>query len=121
MILDLVIYRLGETLHAECQHIFIAPVNEMKTVMLKIEQFSDLNGEISDIEVHDKSFSFTLDVSNDFWPGKRTFQIVGKEENLDVELQGSSLYWSQIVNEKIKTEWRSTGKPTLTFPYREVF
>jgi len=98
-------------------HVYIKPIHDEKRVVLKAQHFSTVEGSIKDILVNKNSFSFTI-----FWGAGRAAQVVGsKREGQDnYSIEASALWWSDILNRKIKMEWRSTDKK-FVLPYKEVF
>lgn len=52
----------------------------------------------------------------------RTVQVVGnkKDEQDGYDVEATALWWSEILERKLKTEWRSTDKK-IVLPYKEVF
>ncbi len=103
-------------------HVYIDPVHEFKTVILKAQHFSTLVGSINNVIANNNSFSFVIDLSGTHFGTGRTVQVVGNkkvgQDGYDVE--ATALWWSDIINRKIKTEWRSTDKKFI-LPYKEVF
>ncbi len=103
-------------------HVYIAPVHEFKTVILKAQHFSTSVGLIKNVIANKNSFSFVIDLSGTRFGTGRTVQVVGNkklgQDGYDIE--ATALWWSEIINRKIKTEWRSTDK-TFILPYKEVF
>ena len=102
--------------------VFIRPDHEGKRVCLKAEHNSSADGSIKDVIVNKDSFSFRIDFSGTFLGAGRTVQVVGnrKEGTYGYSVQGVGLWWSDVLNRKIKTEWRSTDKK-IVLPYKEVF
>ena len=103
-------------------HVYIDPVHEFKTVILKAQHFSTLEGSIKNVIANNNSFSFVIDLSATPLGAGRTVQVIGNkrlgQDGYDIE--ATALWWSDIINRKIKTEWRSTDK-TFILPYKEVF
>lgn len=112
----------GSKIYADWNHVYIDPVHETKTVILKAQHFSTLEGSISNITVNKRSFSFTIDFSLTPLGSGRTVQVVGSKKNKQdgYDVEATALWWSEILNKKIRTEWRSTDKKII-LPYKEVF
>ena len=103
-------------------HVYIDPVHEFKTVILKAQHFSTLTGSIMNVIANNNSFSFVIDLSGTPLGTGRTVQVVGNKRlgQDEYDIEATALWWSDIINRKIKTEWRSTDK-TFILPYKEVF
>jgi len=98
-------------------HVYIKPIHDEKRVILKAQHFSTVEGSIKDVIVNKDSYSFMI-----FWGVGRSIQVVGskKRGQDNYSIEASALWWSEILNRKIKMEWRSTDKK-FVLPYREVF
>ncbi len=97
-------------------HVYIKPIHDEKRVVLKAQHFSTEEGSIKDVRVTQNSFSFVIDHIG------RTVQVVGNKKagQSKYDVEASALWWSEILNRKIKMEWRSTDKKFM-LPYKEVF
>lgn len=122
MLVDLDIFDHTGKVHVIWNHVYIDPVHEAKTVILKAQHFSTLEGSIKNVTTYNDGFSFTIDLSAEFLGTGRTVQVVGskKETGMGYDVEASGLWWSEILNKKLKTEWRSTDKKFI-LPYKEVF
>lgn len=105
--------------------VYINPVHEQRTVILKPFHHSTLEGSIKNVTVTRNAFSFVIDLSQQFGGKGRTLQIVGKRKEGsfifdEYDVKGSGLWWSEILNESIRKELRSTDKK-IVLPYKEVF
>lgn len=123
MLVELTIFDYdGDNIYIGWNHVYIDPVHETKTVVLKAQHFSTLEGSIKNVIANNNSFSFVIDLSGTPLGAGRTVQVVGNkkvgQDGYDIE--ATALWWSDIINRKIKTEWRSTDK-TFILPYKEVF
>jgi hypothetical protein len=122
MIVDLKIYDYSNEIYVIWDDVFIRPAHELKRVCLKAEHNSTQDGSIKDVRVSKDSFSFKIDFTGTFGGAGRTVQVVGKKEEgtNEYSIQAVGLWWSDILNSTIKTEWRSTDKK-FVLPYKEVF
>lgn len=122
MIVDLKIYDYNSNIHVIWDDVFIRPYHDLKRVCLKAEHNSTQDGSIKDVRLSKNSFSFKIDFSGTFLGAGRTVQVVGKREEgaNEYSVQSVGLWWSDILSEKIKTEWRTTDKK-IVLPYQEVF
>jgi len=109
-------------IYIDWNHVYIDPVHEFKTVILKAQHFSTLEGSIKNVIANNNSFSFVIDLSGTPLGAGRTVQVVGNKKlgQDGYSVEATALWWSEIINRKIKTEWRSTDK-TFILPYKEVF
>ncbi len=98
-------------------HVYIKPIHDEKRVVLKAQHFSTVEGSVKDVIVNKNSFSFTI-----FWGVGRSAQIVGikKGGQDNYSIEASALWWSEILNKKIKMGWQSTDKK-FVLPYKEIF
>lgn len=124
MLVQLTIFDDGEV-YVDWNHVYIDPVHETKTVILKAQHFSTLEGSIKNVKVDKGSFSFTIDLSGTPLGTGRTVQVVGNRRNegrygYEYDVEAIGLWWSEVLGRKIKTEWRSTDKK-FVLPYREIF
>jgi len=122
MLVELRMFSNGSNIYADWNHVYIAPVHETKTVILKAQHFSTLEGSIKNVIVNENSFSFVIDLSLTPLGAGRTVQVVGikKEGQNDYNVEGTALWWSEILKRKLKTQWRTTDKK-FVLPYKEVF
>jgi hypothetical protein len=97
----------------------MSPFDEDKTVCLKIEAWSTANGDITNLQSFPNGCSFDLTVKSIF--GRRTFQVIVKQEGIKNTVLATALWHSEIAQTEIKMEWRSTDKPYFELPYRRVF
>ena len=124
MVVELIILNVDgdNNVSVDWNHVCIDPVHEFKAVVLKAQHFSTLEGSIKNIIANNNSFSFVIDLSSTPLGTGRTVQVVGNkrlgQDGYDIE--ATALWWSDIINRKIKTEWRSTDK-TFILPYKKVF
>lgn len=121
MLADLHIFNYRGRTHVVWNHVYIDPQHDLKKVILKAQHYSTQEGTISEVVVSKNHFSFKIDVSTALFPG-RTVQVVGNrsEDSHKYSIEGTALWWSYILNRKIKTEWRTTDKKIM-LPYKEVF
>ena len=77
---------------------------------------------IKNVIANNNSFSFVIDLSGTPLGTGRTIQVVGNKRHgqYEYDIEATALWWSDIINRKIKTEWRSTNKAFI-LPYKEVF
>jgi len=101
------------------EHIYIAPNDEEKDVLLKIEKFSTVEGTIQNFQKFNGGCSFDMLAGQDF--GNRKYQIVIKEKGSMPEVAGSALWYSELLKKQIKIEWKSTDKLYFELPYNKVF
>jgi hypothetical protein len=103
-------------------HVYIKPVHETETVILKAQHFSTVRHSIKDVIANNNSFSFVIGFPGVPSGAGRTVQVVGNKRlgQDGYDIVAIALWWSDIINRKIKTEWRSTDK-TFILPYKEVF
>ena len=101
------------------QHIYIAPNDEMKDVLLKIESWSIDEGAIKNFQKFKGGCSFDLMAGHSF--GKRNYQVVIKQKDNDIEVAGSALWYSEILKRELKMEWKSTEKLYFELPYNKIF
>ncbi len=123
MLVDLTIFDYdGDNIYVDWNHVYIDPVHKTKTVILKDQHFSTLEGSIKNVIANNDSFSFVIDLSGTYLGTGRTVQVVGNKSlgQVKYDIEATALWWSDIINRKIKTEWRSTDK-TFILPYNEVF
>jgi hypothetical protein len=111
-----------DNISVDWNHVYINPFHETKTVILKAQHFSTLAGSINNVIVNNNNFSFVIGFTGTPFGAGRTVQVVGNkrlgQDGYDIE--ATALWWSDIINRKIKTEWRSTDKK-FVLPYKEVF
>lgn len=121
MLVELRIYNHGDKIYVTWDHVYISPQDDLKKVILKAQHYSVQEGTITDVIATQNHFSFKIDVSTSLFAG-RTVQVVGNKEEgaFKYSVEGSALWWSDILNRKIKTEWRSTNRKFI-LPYKEVF
>jgi len=122
MLVGLDIFDHAGKIHVIWNHVYIRPFHETKTVVLKAQHFSTQEGSIKNVMANNDSFSFTLDFSGELLGAGRTAQVVGskQESGIGYDMEASGLWWSPILNKKLKTEWRTTDKK-FVLPYKEVF
>ncbi len=101
------------------EHIYIAPNDDAKDVLLKIEKYSTVEGTIQNFQKFNDGCSFDMSVGQDF--GDRKYQIVINENGSMPEVNGSALWYSEVLKSQIKLEWRSTDKLYFELPYNKVF
>jgi len=101
------------------EHIYIAPDDQAKDVLLKIEKFSTAEGTIQNFQKFDGGCSFDIIAGQDF--GNRKYQTVIKENGSMPEVIGSALWYSELLRKQIKIEWKSTDKLYFELPYNKVF
>jgi hypothetical protein len=53
--------------------------------------------------------------------GKRICQIVIKKYEDAIDVNGSGLWYSDILKRPLKKEWRSTNKRYFELPYNKIF
>lgn len=72
--------------------------------------------------VRKDNFSFKIKFHTMWAVDERTVQIIGskKEGQHGYSVKGMGLWWSDILNSEVKTEWLSTDKK-IVLPYKEVF
>lgn len=121
MLVELRIYNYSDKIYVTWDHVYISPQDDLKKVILKAQHYSVQEGTIKDVMATQSHFSFKIDVSTGLFAG-RTVQVVGNKEEgaFKYSVGGSALWWSDILNRKIKTEWRSTNRKFI-LPYKEVF
>lgn len=112
----------GSKIYADWNHVYIDPVHETKTVILKAQHFSTLEGSIKNVLISKEGFSFVIDLSLTPLGTGRTVQVVGsKKDGQDkYDVEATALWWSEVLKRKLKTEWRTTDKG-IVLPYKEVF
>jgi len=122
LLVHLTIYDYDNKIHVIWKHVGIAPDHERKRVCLTAWQYSTYDGSITDVTVRKDRFSFTIRFHTLFAVDERTVKITGhkKPGELDYSVKGVGLWWSDILNTTVKTEWRSTNKKFI-LPYKEVF
>jgi hypothetical protein len=122
ILVDLRIFSDGGKTHVDWNHVYIDPVHETKTVILKAQHFSTLEGSIRNVQASEGHFSFVMDLSLTPLGTGRTVQVVGsKGEGQDkYDVRATGLWWSEILKRKLKIKWRTTDKK-IVLPYREVF
>ena len=122
MLVELRMFSDGSDIYADWNHVYIDPVDETKTVILKAQHFSTLEGSIKNVIAKKNNFSFVIDLSLTPLGSGRTVQVVGikQEGQNDYNVEGTALWWSEILQKKLKTQWRSTDKK-FVLPYKEVF
>lgn len=112
----------GTKVYADWNHVYIDPVHETKTVILKAQHFSTLEGSIKNVLIRKEGFSFVIDLSLTPLGRGRTVQVVGSKKNGqgEYDVEATALWWSEVLKRKLKTEWRTTDKKVV-LPYKEVF
>ncbi|MCX5645314.1 MAG: hypothetical protein NTZ17_11650 [Phycisphaerae bacterium] len=103
------------------RHICITPFDADKDVCLKIEMWSTVTGEITHFQPFSNGCSFDLIVSDNALFGRRTLQVIVKEEGIKRTVLASGLWHSEITKTEFKKEWRSTDKLYFELPYNRVF
>jgi len=103
----------------EWEHIYIAPFDNVKDVLLKIERWSTYQGTIQNFQKFSNGCSFDMSVGKMF--GDRKYQIVIKENGSTPEVRGSALWYSEVLKNQMKIEWKSTDKRYFELPYNKVF
>ena len=78
MLVELRIFDDDE-LYVDWNHVYIDSVHETKTVILKAQYFSTLEGSIKNVKVDKGTFSFTIDLSGTPLSAGRTVQVVGNK------------------------------------------
>jgi hypothetical protein len=111
--------------YVEWNEVFISPVHERNAVILKPFHHSTLERSIKNVTVTKTGFSFVIDLSRQFGGEGRILQIIGKWISgrglfAKYDVKGVGLWWSEILKESIKREFKSTDKK-IVLPYREVF
>ena len=121
MLVDLRIINVdgNDDISVDWSHVYINPVHESKKVVLKAQHFSTVNGLIKNVVVNDNNFSFVLYFLPTPFTELRTMQVVGNKKGGLYDVEATALWWSDILNRKIKTEWRTTDKK-IVLPYKEV-
>ncbi len=126
MLVELTIVpRTGRQAVVVWDHVYVNPIHERKVVVLKAEHFSTAEDSIRNVQLTENAFSFTIAFSGTFGGAGRTVQVVGekKPEALVAnmyDVSATGLWYSSILNRKIKTEWRTTSEKVI-LPYKEVF
>lgn len=122
MLIDLDIFDYAGKIYVIWNDVFIQPYHESKSVILKPEHLSTLEGSIKNVIANNDRFSFTIDLSGEFLGAGRTMQVVGSKRKIGLgyDVEATGLWWSDILNKKLKIEWRSTDKKFM-LPYIEVF
>lgn len=122
ILVELRILSDGSKVYADWNHVYIDPVHETKTVILKAQHFSTLEGSIKNVIINKESFSFTIDLSLTPLGTGRTVQVVGNKKNKQngYDVEATALWWSEILKRKLKTEWRSTDNKII-LPYKEIY
>lgn len=119
LLVHLVIYDYKDKIHVHWDHIYIAPQHDMKQVLLKCQSYSVEDGSVYGVGANNDNFSFTIHVGRG-----QDIKIVGNKVKgrfiYSYSIQGVALWWSDIIKDKIKIEWRSTTKKFI-LPYTEVF
>ena len=106
MLVDLSIFDHAGKVHVTWSHVFIRPLHESKTVVLKAQHFSTLEGSIKNVIADNKSFSFTIDMSGEPLGAGRTVQVVGsRKKTFGYDVEGTGLWWSPILNKKLTITW----------------
>ena len=98
------------------QHIFIAPNEGAKDVILKIQRYSTDEGTIQNLQSFSDGCSFELLVSTD-----RKYQLVIKGKGSSLEVKGRALWYSEMLKEEVRIKWESTNKLYFELPYKKVF
>ncbi len=105
--------------HGYWRHICITPFDEDRSICLEIEMWSIETGEITNFQPFSNGCSFDLAVGELF--GRRTLQVIVKEQGIKSTVLASGLWHSEITKTEFKKEWRSTAKPYFELPYNRVF
>jgi hypothetical protein len=120
MIADFFFYHEeNKTWHGGWQHIYISPNDSSKDVILKIQSYSIDEGTIQNFQRFSDGCSFEMLVSEG-----RKYQVVIKENSLMPllpKVTASALWYSPLLKEEIRTEWKSTDKLFFELPYNKVF
>jgi hypothetical protein len=97
------------------------PVHERKKVMLGANHYSTKEGTVSDVVVGENHFSFRLHLSPLF-AQERTLQVVGERKagESKYSLRAVGLWRSDLLENTMKVEWRST-KEGFVLAYKDVF
>jgi len=99
--------------------ITIRPENNSKKTILVSDAHSTYDDSISKVKVGKDYFSFTIHTFS-LAVGKMEINIVGKKKGEDrYEITGMGIWWSNILKETIKTEYRTVDK--IILPYNEVY
>jgi hypothetical protein len=98
------------------QHIYIAPDDGAKDVILKIQIYSMDDGTIKNFQRFNDGCSFEMLASLG-----RKYQVVIKENDLMTKVSASALWYSELLKEQIKIEWKSSDKVYFELPYNKVF
>ena len=126
MIVELSIVELDNgSFYVSWNEVWIDPVHEYKTVIIKPVHHSTVEGSIKNVTVTKDGFSFDIDLSGESFGKGRILQIVGKKQGSGMfgdiyDVKGSGLWWSNIIKESIKKDLRSTDKE-ITLPYKKIF
>jgi len=103
------------------QHIYIAPNDDNKDVILKIQRYSTGEGTIQNFQRFSDGCSFEMLVSDG-----RKYQVVIKESSSKSKLllpkvSASALWYSEVIKEQMKIEWKSSEKFYFELPYTKIF
>jgi hypothetical protein len=101
------------------RHICMTPVDDDRSVRLKIESWSTDNGDITNLQSFSDGCSFDLAVGSMY--GRRSLQVIVKQEGMKNTVLASGLWHSEIGQTELKKEWRSTNKLYFELPYSRVF
>lgn len=108
-----------EKLYAFWRDITIRPDKGTKKIVLTSDSHGTYDNSISNVKVGKDYISFTIHTVSPL-VGKRDINIVGNEKGFNTyEITGVGIWWSDILKETIKTEYRTVGK--IILPYNEVF
>lgn len=106
----------NESWHGWWQHIYIAPDDGAQDVILKIQRYSIDEGDIQNFQRFSDGCSFEMLVSPD-----RKYQVVIKENGSMPKVSASALWYSELLKEQIRIEWKSSDKLYFVLPYNKVF
>ncbi len=118
-IADYVFLRKDGVWRGYWRHICMTPVDDDRSVCLKIESWSTDNGDITNLQSFPNGCSFDLAVGNLY--GRRSLQVIVKQEGMKDTVLASGLWHSEIGQTELRKEWRSTDKPYFELPYNRVF
>ena len=101
------------------QHIQMTPVDNDKSVCLRMVRASSDDGEIANIQSFPNGCSFDL-VERSF-ARRAALQVIVKEDGVKRTVQASGLWYDTTRETELKMEWKSTDKPYFELPYKKVF
>ena len=107
LLVSLKIYSDQDEIKAKWTHVYYKTFEESGTGV-RIQHFATFNDTITDLDVGENSFYFTL-----YYGTESPLKIVGTEKKGGYHVEGIGLWWDDILKREVNIKWYSID----TIPY----